>query len=160
MGRRRTILNRSRHSSAAGKFPESRHLSDCNLAVPFASAADGIQSGNANSRSIAWKRGSLRTGSRRIRPLSFASLRHAVATLFPTTGALWRYRPTARNKWRSCAHRRRPISPYVSSSTPQPDWTRAVAVVRGPTWPPHKRSLPRRFKSRACLDTCLLMLPR
>jgi len=37
----------SRHSSTPGKSHESRRLSDRNLAVPFASALDGIQFGDS-----------------------------------------------------------------------------------------------------------------
>ena len=43
---------------------ESGRSNDRNLAALIASASDGIQFGNLNSRSIAWKRGSRRSGSR------------------------------------------------------------------------------------------------
>ena len=55
----------SRHSPTVGNVRESGRLNDCNLTVPFASASGGIHFGNFSARSIAWKRGSLRSGSRR-----------------------------------------------------------------------------------------------
>jgi hypothetical protein len=59
------IRARSCHSSTARKSPESGLSNDCNSVVPVASEFAVLSVyGNFNSRSIAWKRGSLRSGSR------------------------------------------------------------------------------------------------
>ena len=55
---------RSRHTSIPGKSLESGLSNDRSRVASFANASGGIQSGNLSARWIAWKRASLRKGSR------------------------------------------------------------------------------------------------
>jgi len=49
------------------------HSNDCSLTVPFAGASGDVQFGKFNSRSIAWKRGSLRNGSKTANTLRYCN---------------------------------------------------------------------------------------
>ena len=61
---KRTAVGRTGHSSRALGFPRSRHWNDLSRhGSARVQISLATQSGNLRSRSIAWKRGSLRSGS-------------------------------------------------------------------------------------------------